>query len=193
MSRARLIAVSSAAAIVLSAIVAGPTTAGSGKEPLRLAQATTTPKSDPLTQAPAEQQEPWSVTCRKDDNGALTGCQLSQHVLIKKTGQRLLSVIVEPRPTKSGLSLLLVMSHGVLLPPGIAVDAPGIEQIKLQYRLSDKDGVYAATELTDKLLELMKSGNELKITVVAASRQRVAIPVSLNGFTAAFTKFSASK
>ena len=193
MSRAYLIALSSAAAIVMSAVVASPTTAGSGSEPLRFAQATTTQKSDPLTQAPAEQSEPWAVTCRKNDNGAATGCQLSQHVLIKKTGQRLLSVIVEPRPTKSGLSLLFIMSHGVLLPPGIAVDAPGIEQIQLRYRLSDKDGVYAATELTDKLLNIMKSGNELKVTVVAASRQRVAIPVSLNGFTAAFTKFDASK
>ena len=193
MSRASLIALSSAAAIIASAVVATPTTAGSGDEPLRFAQATTTQKSDPLTQAPAEQQEPWSVNCLKDDNGALTACQLSQHVLIKKTGQRLLSVIVEPRPTKSGLSLLLVMSHGVLLPAGIEIEASGIEQIKLKYRLSDKDGVYAATEMTDKLLQSMKAGNELKVTVLAASRQRVTIPVSLNGFSAAFTKFSAAK
>jgi len=193
MSRASLIALSAAAAIVVSAVVTSPTTAGSRNEPLRIAQATTTPRSDPLTQAPAEQRDPWSVTCRKDDNGAPTACQLSQHVLIKKTGQRLLSVIVEPRPTKTGLSLLLVMSHGVLLSAGIEIDAPGVEQIKLNYRLSDKDGVYAATELSNELLEFMKSGKELKVIVVAASRQRVAIPVSLNGFTAAFAKLSAAK
>ena len=193
MSRAISIALISAAAVIVSAVATSPTTAGSKGEPLRFAQATTTPKSDPLTQAPAEQKEPWSVTCRKDDSGALNACQLSQHVLIKKTGQRLLSVIVEPRPTKSGLSLLLVMSHGVLLPAGIEIDAPGVEQVKLNYRLSDKDGVYAATDLTDQLLQFMKSGRELKVTVVAASRQRVAIPVSLNGFSAAFTKFSAAK
>ena len=193
MRRPLFLALAGAAVIVGFAAAAGPTTAGSGTEPLRFAQATTTPKSDPLIQAPTEQRKPWEVSCRKNADGALTGCQLSQHVVIKKTGQRLLSVIVEPRPTETGLSLLLVMSHGVFLPAGIALEAPGVEPVKLEYRLSDADGVYAVATLTDILLQALKTGDALKVTVMSASRQRVAIPVSLKGFTAAFDKLSAAK
>jgi len=145
------------------------------------------------TQAPAEQKQPWTISCQENASGTVSNCQLAQHVVIRDTGKRLLSVMVEQRPTQTGLSLLILMSHGVFLPAGIALQAPGMEQIELEYRLSDAEGVYAATTLTDDLLKALQSAETLKISVVSAGRQRIGIPVSLKGFGAAFGKLTGTQ
>ncbi len=151
-----------------------------------------TPKED-LGAPEAEQaQDPWLLDCGESEGFSLGKCRIMQTVVIKETGQPLLTAAMEARPGEEGYSLILKVPHGILLSPGMALEVKGVERIVVRYRLSDATGVFAATVVSDELLSAMKKGDTLKVLVVTANGQKVGIPVTLRGFTDAFEKLNAT-
>lgn len=152
-----------------------------------------TPKGD-LGAPEAEQaQDPWLLDCGEADGFSLGKCRLLQTIVIKETGQPLLTAALEVRPGEKDYSLVLKVPHGILLSPGMALEVKGVERMVLRFRLSDATGVFAATVVSTELLDAMKKGNTLKVSLVTANGQKIGIPVTLRGFTDAFEKLSTTQ
>ena len=154
---------------------------------------TPTPKGD-LGAPEAEQgQDPWLLDCGESDGFSLGKCRLLQTIVIKETGQPLLTAALEARPGEKDYSLVFKVPHGILLSPGIALEVKGVERLVLRFRLSDATGVFAATVVSPELLNAMKKGNTLKVSLVTARGQKIGIPVTLRGFTDAFGKLTSTQ
>ena len=136
--------------------------------------------------AEADTQQPWLLDCEEAEGFSQGRCRILQTVLIKESKQPLLTAAIERRPGVGGYSLVLKVPHGIFLPPGLAVDMEGVERQVLKFRLSDATGIFAATRVDDAFLEALKKGAVLKVSVVTSQGQKVGIPVTLRGFTAAF-------
>lgn len=167
---------------VLYHAVYGPTAA--------LAQASATPKGDFAAPKSHQEQGAWRLDCGETGGFLQTTCRMTQTVLIKETGSPLLTAMVERRPGDRALSLLLKVPHGVLLASGMRLRFDAIEPVVLNYRLSDETGVFASTVLSEQMLNALKTGDTLKVTVVTSSGQAVGIPVTLKGFATAFEKIT---
>lgn len=165
---------------------------GAGSWPVP-AQVATTPKGDFAAPPGGQSQGAWRHDCDETGGFAQTSCRMMQTVIIKETGAPLLTAMIEKRQGDRALSLLLKVPHGVLLTPGMRLQFHGIDPVVLKYRLSDQTGIFATTVLSDRMLEALKNGDVLKVTVVTATRQSVGIPLALDGFAAAFEEFSAPR
>ena len=135
----------------------------------------------------AEQtQEPWLIDCGEAGGFSQGSCRMLQTVVIRETKQPLLTAAIERRPDGSGLSMVLKVPHGLLIPPGMLLELEGQKPEVLRYRLSDATGLFAATPLTPEYLEALQKGETLKVSVATAEGQKVGIPVTLRGFKTAF-------
>lgn len=143
---------------------------------------------DPETEAT---QQSWLLDCGETEGISQGRCRILQTVVLRESRRPLLTAAIERRPGGAGRSLVLKVPHGILLPPGMALEVAGMERQVLRFRLSDATGVFAATVVSDKMLDALKKGYRLKVSVVTASGQKLGVPVSLRGFTAAFKEMNA--
>lgn len=145
-------------------------------------------------QAPAGQAGPaagenWVVQCSEATEQAPKRCRALQNIVMKEGGQRLLTVVIEPRDGAPNHALVVALPHGVFLPAGavLKVDQDGPEQAMV-IQTSDANGAYAGMAIPDELLAAMKKGERLIVAFKTAQQQDLAIPVTLIGFTAAYNQ-----
>ncbi len=136
----------------------------------------------------------WSIGCSSATAQAALSCSISQLVFVKKTQQRILKVTVN-KPVKPGdkATILFALPHGLHLPNGVKLRVDQGKVITHPIQTSSNEGVYAATAMNDEFLNSLKMGNKLFVTVTSSNKQDVGIPVSLNGFTAAYNRILALK
>lgn len=144
---------------------------------------------------PAETAVPgpnWQVNCEGD--GEARRCTVLQN-LVADQGQgqqRLLTVMVQPGADNLP-ALLLALPHGLFLPAGVQLQIDKGEAQKLVIQTADQNGSYAGTSLDAALLDRLKAGISLEVTFQSAQQQPVTVPVTLVGFSAAFTDYEAGR
>lgn len=139
---------------------------------------------------PAASQAPeaWSSRCT---SGARTGepdCAVEQRVVLRETGQMLASVTVRVPPDTREPVMMVRIPLGLFLPAGLSYSVDGSGEEKLELQTCDAQGCYAASTISDDLLQSLKAGEELSLTFQNLQKETISVPVSLAGFTAAFTK-----
>jgi invasion protein IalB len=135
--------------------------------------------------APAEN---WVVQCGEAKEGAPKRCRALQNIVMKDSGQRLLTVVVEPREGAPNHAIVIALPHGVFLPAGAVIKIDDGAEQKMVIQTSDASGAYAGMAISDEMLAAMKKGERLVIGFKTAQQQDLAIPVTLIGFTAAYNK-----
>lgn len=145
-----------------------------------------------LAQEQTEAQQPekpvpsWTVSCSSSGAQGQLVCSLSQIILLKDSGQRVLSVTVGPE--KSGLVLKLGLPHGLSLAKGVDI---WIDKAKRQNHpivTADQKGSYAMIPLDDGMVGALKQGTVLNVAVTAFAGSELVLQIPLAGFTAAFAK-----
>ena len=159
--------------------------AGSGG----LAFAQETPK--PEAEAPKQPVNAWVVNCASGANGGALECQMSQNLTEAKTGQRVLTVTIRKQAKDGAMAMLLALPHGLFIPSGASYQIDAGEKKTVAIQTSDQNGAYAAVPLDGALIAALKTGTSLNIGMESVTRKPVAIPLSLNGFTAAIDKLDA--
>ena len=139
-------------------------------------------------QAATPPANPWVVNCSSGQSGTALQCQMSQNLTEAQTGQRVLTVTIRPQPGESRMAMLLALPHGLYLPAGATYQIDSGQKATAVIQTSDQNGAYAAVPLVDELVQAMKAGTTLNVTIESVTRNPVTIPVTLSGFTAAFTK-----
>lgn len=107
---------------------------------------------------------------------------------MSNTGQLLVAVSIRIPPDTHEPVLLIQTPFGLHLPAGLklAIDDVAITSLPLQ--TCDGNGCYAAQVVSAELLGSLQRGNNLTVTFQDTTKRDIAVPVSLNGFTAAYQK-----
>lgn len=92
---------------------------------------------------------------------------------------------------KKGYMLVLRLPHGLNLPVGVQLQIDKQKARRLAVLSSDRGGTFTRVTLAPKVLVALQKGNVLKVSFISINGKRFEIPVSLAGFSAAFSKFTA--
>ena len=152
-------------------------------------------KSKPAKKKTAakKKKNPWSVQCGEDRKTGKKFCRMQQSLRFKKTGQRLLAIIIQPQAIEPKLAILLSLPYGLYLPAGTAFKIDDGEQTRMVIETCDAEGCYASGGVTEKQVAAMKKGKKILIGFQASNKKPITIPVTLEGFTAAFNKITKNK
>ena len=149
-------------------------------------------QAKPKDKAPAPSKEAspkadaWLMRC--DNAGKEFECSLSQTILLQKTGQRLLSVVVRKPPKGEGTALMLHLPYGLHFPSGITVRVDAGKVETLQVQTCDEKGCYAGAPIAADRLSAMQSGEKLVVGFKDLKQQSINVPVPLAGFAEAYKK-----
>jgi invasion protein IalB len=137
--------------------------------------------------SPSKQSAPtWTVNCSGAAGQAELACTLSQTLIMKDKGQRVLTAVVTKRDGKYVLNLGL--PHGLDLPKGVDVWIDEAARTNHRIVTADQKGSYAVIALDDKFIAALKQGQLLNVAVTAYAGDEIILQLSLNGFTAGFAR-----
>ena len=147
-------------------------------------------KAEPKQEAPqstGEASQPgWRVQC--DGSGPSLDCKVSQTIVIRRTGQLLLSVVVRKPPKPEGPALMLHLPHGLFLPAGASLQFDKARSEVLQVQTCDQRGCYAGIALTKDKLTALTKAEKLEVAIQDLNKQPIAVSLSLLGFGEAYQK-----
>ncbi|OEO32667.1 hypothetical protein VW23_010345 [Devosia insulae DS-56] len=146
-----------------------------------------------IAQEPAARPEspppaPWGARCASDARAGALDCVVEQRVVVSNTGQLLTAVTVRIPPDTKAPVMMIQTPFGLHLPAGLKVAVDGTAFATLPLQTCDGGGCYAGDAVGSELLAALKRGVTLTITFQDAQQRDIAVPVSLNGFTAAYDK-----
>lgn len=124
----------------------------------------------------------WSKRCVKGTDK----CDVFQRLTVKETGERVMEFGVGKLAVEGNKD---VLAQGtLLLPLGISLSAPVTllidkgESANVQVQSCAQFGCVVTFNMTDEVLQKMKSGQTMNVIFNTGEGKRMAIPVSLNGF-----------
>lgn len=131
---------------------------------------------------------PWGARCSSDARTSTPDCVVEQRVVMSNTGQLLTAVTIRIPPDTKEPVMLIQTPFGLNLPAGVklAIDDAPIATLPLQ--TCDAGGCYAAQVVSADFLAALERGNNLTVTFQDTAKRDIPVPVSLNGFTAAYQK-----
>ncbi len=123
----------------------------------------------------------WAKQCEKA--GAGERCYLIQTV---KAGERpIMVIIVAYSPKRDRVAAMIDMPLGMHIPTGLKINAAGSAK-PLPFEQCLPTGCRAILSLDDATIEVLKSGTDASITGRGRDGEDVQVPISSNGFKAAF-------
>ena len=127
----------------------------------------------------------WVRSCTDVQGGKRQICTLIQHLNMKDSGRRILSVNIQKLP-QGKASVTLSLPLGVDLLQGAVVAVDKLKPFKVPFRVCLNNGCHITLTGDAKWLESVKKGNQMMVTFANRQGKRFSIPVSLSGFTAGF-------
>jgi invasion protein IalB len=133
----------------------------------------------------------WVLRCGRPNQQGPEVCEMQQQTTDKE-GRTVMAVAVGQVPGTSDLGLLIVLPLGILLPAGVMLQIDGGAQIPLQVDRCERQGCRIEQLLQPDLVSQLKAGTKATVFFEAfdpqGERQRLGVPISLLGFTAALNE-----
>jgi invasion protein IalB len=147
------------------------------------------PATDPAQKGPdIERIKDWSFQCTQPQADKPRSCFAIHDVFPNEGNVRILQMVVGRFGEENLLGALFFVPLGIRLPPGLTVQIDKNEPIRLQIERCTSKGCQAQIALAEPFLSLMKAGSGGEVTFEDATGRLVAVPFSLQGFTAALAK-----
>jgi invasion protein IalB len=125
----------------------------------------------------------WTVRCYPASSA--TPCEMIELLVNKKTGRRVLGVLIVYNQTQNQSAIQLSMPLGVMLQSGAVLSSDTYTSGVLRYRLCDIQGCYTFAPLTDDAIKALGRATKAEMRIVSADGKKFNLNFSLNGFTAA--------
>jgi invasion protein IalB len=184
------------AAIALAAVLgvgAPDVRAQATQEPMP-AQQQPAPQGEaaPAQEAITEEQfQDWTVRCGGRSEQEPQVCEMQQQQ-VDQEDRVVMAVAVGQVPGTSDLGLLVILPLGILLPAGVTLQIDGGAEVPLQVDRCERQGCRIEMLLEPDLLNRLKAGTKATVFFEAldprGERQRLGVPMSLLGFTAALNE-----
>lgn len=130
----------------------------------------------------------WQRQCEQLPAGDQS-CHILQQVFNPETGALAMRMQVGFTPQRQPL-LLVTLPLGVALRPGVLMRVDGKEPWLVRFDVCAGDGCRAAEILQADQLRAMKRGSKAVLTIADLSGRKIAVPLSLLGFTRAYASIS---
>jgi invasion protein IalB len=148
------------------------------------------------TQAPPEMTErqfqDWVLRCGRSEQGPEV-CEMQQ-LRTDSEGRTVMAVAIGTAPGRPEVGLLIMLPLGILLPAGVTLQIDGGGDVPLQVDWCERQGCRIEMPVEAALLNRLKAGREAKVFFEAidpeGQAQRLGIPISLLGFTAALSELT---
>ena len=127
----------------------------------------------------------WMVVCEKLPASQKEVCNIFQNVTNDK-GKVVMQIAVGYPPESEQPQALVTLPLGVMLQPGIEFKAGNAEADRFPFSVCVKNGCVAIVKLDADTIKGMKTGKDGTVKFAAAKNKIIEVPISLNGFTAAF-------
>lgn len=134
----------------------------------------------------------WTVRCEKVDDATAQACIMQQNLVLKGGGQPVLQFTLGIAPGDEGPTVVLKVPLGIYLPPGLSLQIDQAAPTVLPLETCDPDGCQAVIKLRAQTLAALRGGRGLTVTFHDAERRPLSMPLSLDGFSAAFDALAAS-
>lgn len=128
----------------------------------------------------------WQLTCDTPPGASFETCAIVQNVTAEDQPNVGLSVIALKTIDQKARLLRILAPLGVLLPNGLGLNIDNEAMGRVGFVKCLPHGCVAEVALDDKLLASLSNGTEALFVVFKTPEEGVGIPVSLNGFGAAF-------
>jgi invasion protein IalB len=160
----------------------------------------TTPGAPPSSEAerPPElemterQFQDWTLRCGRSEQGPEV-CEIWQ-LRNDNEGRTVMAVALGTAPGTSNPVLLIILPLGISLPAGVTLAIDGGAQTPLQVERCERQGCRIEMLVEPDLLNRLKAGREAKVFFEALDPkgqiQRLGVPISLLGFTAALNELT---
>jgi invasion protein IalB len=103
----------------------------------------------------------------------------------KKSGRRVLGVLIMYNQAQSQNVIQIAMPLGVLVQSGAVLSSDTYTSGVLRFRLCDVQGCYTLAPLDDNAIKALGRATKAEMKIVSADGKKFNIGFSLNGFTAA--------
>lgn len=130
----------------------------------------------------------WILRCMAGAAEAPRRCEMVQMLGDNETGRDVLLVAIGYPEGQTRPVAWIILPLGVLLPPGIGLKIDQSEVKALPIRHCDAGGCATPWPLAETDIAALKQGSELIVIFKDIEGQSLGLPVSLSGFTAAFSK-----
>lgn len=146
-----------------------------------------------LPAAPAEQTfGAWTLRCEGLPDASGRECIMFQNLVLRTGGQTVLQFAVGLAPTDGTPTVVLSLPLGIALPPGVTIRIDEGKEAKFPVERCEPDGCRAGMKLRPATVSQLGAGQKLTITFFDGERQPIAMPLSLDGFNAAYHALEAN-
>lgn len=140
-----------------------------------------------------EQHQDWLVRCGRP-GGESEVCEMVQQP-VGKNGEPIMAVAVGEVPGNPNPGMIILLPLGIALPPGVELRIDGGAEIEAPVERCERQGCQVEMLLEPDLLTALKGGSRVDVDFHVHGQdglQRVRVPVSLLGFTAALAEIQSS-
>lgn len=130
----------------------------------------------------------WVTKCASVGRKETLDCSVEQTIILTKTQQFLLSVVVRVPPDTRQPGMMIHLPLGLFLPAGVTVQLDDQKPQQLQVQTCDSKGCYAGTAVSSNMLAAMKQSERLTIIFQDLPKNKITVPVPLKGFAEAYQK-----
>lgn len=134
----------------------------------------------------------WTVRCEEVSAADDAECIMYQNLVLRTGGQPVLQLSVGLAPPDKLPTAVLNLPLGIYLPPGIGIRIDSAAQARFPVERCDPDGCQAVMKLRDTTVRQLRQGSKLEIEFHDGEREPLHMPLSLDGFGAAFDAISAA-
>jgi invasion protein IalB len=131
---------------------------------------------------------PWAARCTGEGRAGPLDCVMEQRVVITNTSQLLAGITIRQPPGGAAPVMMIQVPYGLYLPAGLKLVADGRPFDTLPLQTCNDQGCFAGSTVSAELLAALKAGTTLEVTMQDQSQRDVTVPVSLSGFSDAFTR-----
>lgn len=130
----------------------------------------------------------WATKCTSVGRKETLDCSVEQTVVLTKTRQFLLSVVVRLPPKTREPGMMIHLPLGLFLPAGVILQLEGQKPQQLQVQTCDSKGCYVGTAVSSSMLAALKQNKHLTIIFEDLPKNKISVPVPLKGFAEAYQK-----
>lgn len=147
--------------------------------------------AQPEVELSERQFQDWMVRCGRPDAQGPEVCEMQQQQ-VDSEDRTVMAVAVGRVPGTSNVGLLILLPLGILLPAGVTMQIDGGAEVPLQVERCEREGCRIERIVEPDLLNRLKAGTKATVFFQAVDpqgkRQRLGVPISLLGFTAALNE-----
>ena len=126
----------------------------------------------------------WTTRCEQAPGTSTERCFIFQNLVLKESGRRLVHMAVGYLAADGQAMAVVTMPLGISLPAGASISVDGGPPREIVIERCDAGGCVGTVALIDRLITDLKRGREARISFHDGSGRRIAVPLSLLGFTA---------